>query len=162
MAQYDIEEILGEVRTFLLANLNTQIIALNTEKNDAITLTQVASSAYHLQTLEDRIDVADPIVLYGEAAEPLVVSVAHGVSVEHHVSVWLVLADNGTDSQIVNRLFRYRRVLLDLFRMNWASFVSAGVKLKIHASSPSDPFKDQETGYKGRAVGVIISFVLAS
>lgn len=159
MAQYDIESVLGDIKTFLLANLNTQISALNTEKNDGITLKTVNSGAYHLQFLEDRVDLADPTLLYGESDEPIVNSIGPGTAITYFVGVWLVLADSGADPTIVTRLFRYRRALKDVFKAYWDAFAKEH-KMKITMSSPTPAFKDMETGYSGRLIGVKISLTI--
>jgi hypothetical protein len=161
MAQYDIERILSDVKAHLVANLNTQLSALDAEKNDGVTLKPVDLTAYHLQTLEDRVDLNDPLVLYGESEEPQVQSVGSHVAVTYYVSVWVILTDNGLDSAIVSRLFRYRRALVDVFRLSWASFAREN-KMKINQSSPTPPFKDQETNWIARAVGVRIELTIAT
>ncbi len=162
MAQYDIESILADLKATLVANLNTQISAINTEKGDGITLKSVDDSAYHLQNQEDRVELFDPFVVYGEAAEPAIQATGPGVAITYQVAVWMVLADNGTDLSIVKRLFRYRRALMDLMKSNWSSFAKADQKMKIQASMPTPPYKDMETGFMGRAIGVIFSLTVVS
>lgn len=159
MGRYDIESVLVDVKAFLLANLNTQISAINTEKNDSATLKTVDSTSYHLQFLEDRVDLSDPMLLYGEYDEPVVNGLGPTAAITYRVGIWLVLEDSGIDPYIVTKLFRYRRALIDVFQANWASFAKEH-KMKIAASSPTPPFKDQESGYMGRSVGVVITILI--
>jgi hypothetical protein len=161
VAQYDIEKILSDVKAHLLANLNAQLSALDTEKNDGIILKPVDAAAYHLQSLEDRVDMADPILLFGESDEPEMQSVGSHLATTYFVTVWLILTDNGLDPQIVTRLFRYRRALVDVFRLKWDRFAREH-KMKINQSSPTPPFKDQDTNWTARAVGVRIALTSAT
>ena len=155
MAQRDIEVILADVKAHLVANFNAQLLALDSEKNDGIVLRPVDSTAYHLLTLEDRVDQNDPIVLYGEADEPAIVSEGSSVAVTYRVNVWLILAEHGNmpQDEIQKRLLRYRRALVDVFRQSWASW-SGSTKMKIQASLPSPAYTDHELGWTARAVGV--------
>jgi hypothetical protein len=160
MAKYDIEDLLRDVKSFLVSNLNTQIAALNAEKNDGITLKTVDDTAYHLQYPEDRAEPSDPFLIYSEADEPTFEVRGPFIGTTHHVGLDIVLADNGNDRQIVNRLFRYRRALKDVVLANWAS-IAGSHKFEIHALSPTPPFKNQETGYIGRSVGITLSVSIA-
>lgn len=153
MARHDIEYILSKVQTFLAANLNTQLSALDAEKNDGITLVPVPSGSYHLQTLEDRVDMSEVLVLYGTADDAPAEQAGSAVATVHHINLWIILTDNGNDANIVKRLFRYQRAMIDVFRLSWATALP-GQKLKIKAFPPGDPFKDLETSWTARAVGV--------
>jgi hypothetical protein len=160
MAKTDIESVLDGVKAFLVANLNTQIAALNAEKNDGISLKSVNATAYHLQYPQDRTELGDPFVVYDEAQEPRIEANGGMVAAVHSVGVSIVLADNGLDGDIVKRLFRYRRALQDLFSDKWAS-VYGSHKFKMRLWSPTPPFKNMETQYTGRAVGIILEVAVA-
>ncbi len=159
MGRYDIEQVLGDVKSFLVANLNTQISAINTEKNDSASLKTIDSTAYHLQSLEDRVELSDPMVIYGEFDEPRIDGIGPQSAITYRIGVHLIIEDLGLDPNIILKLFRYRRALIDVFQANWATFAREH-KCKISASSPTPPFKDQETGYMGRAVGVVLQIVI--
>lgn len=161
MAKFDIENVLDGVKTFLAANLNTQITALNAEKNDGITLKTVDDTAYHLQYPEDRTELSDPFIIYEEAGEPTITTNGPLTGTTHQVGITFVLADNGNDMDIVRRLFRYRRALCDVVQANWATLVGSH-KFAIHTWSPSPPFKDENnTEFTGRAVGIVLSVAIA-
>lgn len=159
MPKFDIENLLDGVKTFLVPNLPTQITALNAEKNDGITLKTVDSTAYHLQYPEDRTELSDPFIIIEEAAEPQIQASGGLTATVHQVGVTIVLADSGLDVDMVRRLFRYRRALLDLFQAHWATVIGSN-KFKIQAWSPTPPFKDMNTGYQGRAVGVVVEVAI--
>ena len=161
MAKFDIEMLLTTVQAFLGQKLNSQISALNTEKNDAITLKQVNSASYHLQYPTDRTEMGDPFVIYDEAAEPVIDAVGPMAATIHQVGVTIVLADNGMDPNMVTRLFRYRRVLEDLFATYWEN-ISPGNRFVVQSWSPTPPFKDMETQYRGRAVGIVLTVALVN
>lgn len=161
MAKYDLETFLKGVEAFLIANLNTAIDAMNTEKNDGTTLKHVDSDAYHIQYLGDQTELSDPFVLIEEADEPSVQGDVGGhVAITYHVGVWILVSDPGTDPNVPSILFRYRRVLMDLFIANWDS-ISNAEKTSIHASMPSPPFQNQEQSWEGRAIGVVLSVTIA-
>lgn len=161
MAKFDIENLLDAVTTFLKANLNTKIAAINSEKNDSITLGAVNSGAYHFQYPQDRADANDPIIVVEEAEEPRIATSGGAlVAVVHHVGVTVILADSGIDPNIVRKLFRYRRALTDLFQENWANVIGSH-KFELHAWSPTIPFKHMESGETARFVGVVLVVPIA-
>lgn len=155
--RYDIESFLSDVSGFLQSNLNTQILAMNSEKNDSLTLAQISSSAYFLQTLNEQVAAYDPFIFYGvqdvktEGAGPT-------SRKAYTVNVIVVLSDQGQDSLIAKRLFRYGRVLEDLFEKNWASLGSS-VKIKVQSLVPVS-FRLANSSDFHRAVGVALDFTL--
>ena len=46
MARFDFEDILDDIKTVLVANLNTKIGLLNTEKNDGISIPTIKDQAF--------------------------------------------------------------------------------------------------------------------
>lgn len=159
MAKTDIESVLGKVKAFLVANLNTQIAALNAEKNDGITLKTVDSTAYHLQYPQDRAEPNDPFIVYEEAGEPEIETNGANIATVHTVAITLVLADNGNDTQMVNRLFRYRRALKDLVVPNWTQIAGEN-KFTVRELLPTPPMKEMNTGFLARFVGIELSVAI--
>lgn len=156
MAKNDVELALTRLTTFLKANLNAQISSINAEKNDGITLSSVDSGAYHFQYLADKVELSDPFVIVEESDDPAVQANGPQTAITYNIAVWLILTDNGVDPDIVKRLFRYRRAIMDLFLANWDAALT-GEKLKVMPSqvSPSFPMK---SGFQARAVGVQVQF----
>jgi hypothetical protein len=153
VAKYDLENVLDSIKTFLQANLNTQIAALNTEKNDGITLKTVDSTSYHMQYLQDRADLGDPLVLYGEMDEAVTDMAGGTAASTYRLGVLIILQDNGTDPDIVRRLLRYRRAVADVVSANWASIANEN-KSRIVLIPPVGPSERLNSGYVGRATGI--------
>lgn len=160
MPKQDIEAVLQGVATFLTGNLNSQISTLNAEKNDGITLKPVPVTSYHFQYPGDRTDLGDPFLIYEEAEDPVIQNQGGLFATVHYVGIHIVLADNGTDPNIVTKLFRYRRVLKDLVIANWATIIGSN-KFSVKCYSPSPPFKDQNSAFVGRVVGIVLSVPIA-
>lgn len=159
MGKQDIESVLDGVKAFLTANLNTQISALNAEKDDGIVLKTVDANAYHFQYPQDRAELSDPFILYDEAGEPVIQSNGGIIATVHQVGVTVFLVDNGLDQDLPRRLFRYRRALLDLFVSQWATVFGSN-KFAVKAWIPTPPFKNEEVGYTGRAVGIVLAVAI--
>src|SRR5687768_5557582 len=106
---YDIESILVDVQALISANLNAKITAINTEKNDSITLRSIDSSAYFMD-MDDQSANFDPIVLYavtgidGEGIGPVTSKIVT-------INVAIILSDDGHDMSIIKRMLRYGRAL---------------------------------------------------
>lgn len=108
--KYDTENFLTDLVTFLKANLNTSITAMNTLKGDTI-LKAIDNNAYFIQTLNDKSANYDPFIFIvvenmvtlgeriGETATQLVISL-------------VIIYQNFDDS--FNRSFRYQRILKEL------------------------------------------------
>jgi hypothetical protein len=149
--KYDIEEYLLQIETYLKANLNTEISAMNLEKNDTIILKTVSDSAYFIQTLNDSVANYNPHVLLGVdeiQATPIGPATVKAVT----FSIIIILQDSIEDLSIGRRMLRYGRVLEDLFNRGFnaifphASFkVLSLVPIAITAVNSNDPY---------RAVGV--------
>jgi hypothetical protein len=154
----DIETVLDDIETFLKANLNTQIAALNTEKADSITLDTVASDAYILQSLNNTVTNFNPWVFYGIETTK---SDGKGPStaVTYVINVIIALTDNGNDTNIGRRMLRYSRVLKDLFETNWR-IISDRLTFTVESLEPIS-FKLQNNTASYMAVGVQLETTLA-
>lgn len=154
----DIEAVLGLIETFIKANLNTKLAALDTEKSDGITLATIATDAYFLETLDRGVASHKAFIVYGiEAGEA--VGIGPGTSEKWKIFVVLVLSDEGSDTQIVKRLLRYQRGLKEIFETSWASITTA-VKFKI-ASLRAVPIELFDSSFPCRAIGIVLETTLA-
>lgn len=155
----DIEKILDDIDTFLKANLNTQIAALNTEKGDSISLTTVDSDSYFYQSLNNKVANADPFVFYGvvdsvsEPAGPV-------TGVTYTIQVVIAKVDSGNDPDIGKRILRYGRVLKDLFENKWSS-VSGSAKFEVSSLQPAGFDGLLNNSAKYRVVGVNLQTSIA-
>lgn len=114
---YDAETLLSDIQTVLSDNLNTKITAINTEKNDTITLGSVASGAYFMD-MDDHAANFDPIVLYS-VADVESEGIGPATKKVYTVNVCLILNDNGQDMNIVKRMLRYGRCLEEVIENNF-------------------------------------------
>jgi hypothetical protein len=150
----DIETVLNSVETFLKANLNAEITAMNTKKADAITLASVDSDAYFLQSLNNRIANFNPFVFYGVEALKAEAGIGPATKTVYSLNVVIVLADAGEDIDVDRRMFRYGKVLSDLFHKNW-SRITRSDTVEIESREPVR-FKLLNSSDDFRAVGVIL------
>lgn len=159
MAKHDIEEVLGDIETFLKANLNTEITNLNTEKADSITLATVSSSAYFMQSLNNEIVNHNPFIFYG-ISQVQSRSIGSATAKTYNIQVVLVIID-GQQVDIGKRLLRYSRVLSDLFERSWDRITKIGIgKFQVTSLEPI-AFQLVNSSDAYRAVGVELSFTMA-
>lgn len=116
-AKYDVESLITDIQSVLSSNLNTKLSTIDTEKNDGMTLTTVASAAYFLD-MDDKAANFNPIVLIGES-ENIGEGIGPATSEKVTIQVALILNDNGTDLNIVKRMLRYRRALKEVIEDNF-------------------------------------------
>lgn len=160
MAKYDIESFMADVEAFLKANLNTKITAINSEKNDTITLPSIPDEGYFLQTLNDTVTNYNPFIFFGvDSVETEGTGPANKDA--YSVDVILCFADQGADAPgaVAKKLYRFSRVLGDLFKENYDRIGRAG-KIKVKSLSPVS-FKFLNSSDDYRAVGVTLDFTLA-
>jgi len=109
----DIEQILDDIITFLISDLNCQIAKINTEKSDSIVLDTVPDTSYYIDlaeipedkifvdiVLDDTINL-DPNSIGRAATELNVV-----------VSIWFTLKDAGNNNNAYRKGLRYGDALL--------------------------------------------------
>ncbi len=133
---YDIENLLVDIKAFLVANLNTKLTAIDSDKADSITLAQVDSSAYFFQNLS-KAAVANynPFVLYGIDEIPKQLGIGPATIKEYTLFVIVVLTDSGNDPDSLKRLLRYQRALTELFEESW-NRVGGSVRFKVSGLVP--------------------------
>ena len=161
----DIEQLCAEMATFMRSKLNTRLLALDSEKNDGITLKPVTSTGepdgFFFQDLGDRIANFDPFVLYGIDS----VRVQPGQNIgpatakTYTIHVIVVIQDNGNDPSLTKRLLRYQRALWEIFEVDWAT-VRHGAKFKIGGLMPI-AFELLNRSQPDRAVGISLEVTLA-
>jgi hypothetical protein len=162
-SRYDIESLLRDIATFIAANLPAKLTAITTEKGDSLTLEAPASGAYFLQNLEKEAANYDPILVYGiEDIEPGG-GTGPGTALPLKLFVMLALHDVGNDPNVVYRLLRYQRALMDIFESNWAS-VGNSVKFRVSGLVPiplSFLGPDREHLRNTKAVGLNLEATLS-
>lgn len=158
---YDIEGFLSDLKACLVANLNTKLASIDSEKGDGITLAQVNSGAYILQDVSGGVPVHNPFLVYGEADDPVTESLGPTSAVKYTVFVELALADPGHEGDAIkNRLLRYRRALMEVVSENWDSIGRMKQKVRLKGTSPT-PWFNEDGKIGGRAIGLEIEVTLA-
>jgi hypothetical protein len=105
----DAEIICDKIKAFLKNNLNNEIVKINNEKNDGITLEQIAEDAYFFESMDDSVHNFDPFIFYfidSTSSEVNGSSYAKKISIEFDI----ILANN-QDDNISRKLLRYTRAL---------------------------------------------------
>lgn len=147
----DIEQYLLNIKAYLLANLNTYITALNSEKNDTVVLATLDSAAYFLQTFNGTIANYNPHMFIG-VSDIQSQGIGPGTLKQLTFDVILIFEDRVQDIDVGIRLLRYGRILEEIFNrgfqkiMPGATFkVNSLVPISIVSVNTNDPY---------RAVGV--------
>lgn len=119
---YDPEAVSRAIMTYLVANLNTTITAMNTEMNDAIVLKTIADEAFFFQTMNDKTANYDPYFLLSlDDIEGEGIPSANSELLVY--SCGIVLQDAGQDLSIGYRMLRYGRVLKNLFNNGYNKII---------------------------------------
>ena len=150
--KFDEELLLLNLETIIKANLNTKIAALNTEKNDTISLATVNNSAYIMDVNDKEVNY-NPYIIYMISEQT---SEARGpVTIENIIiNVALIHSDNGLDPYIVKRMLRYRRCLKEVIEENFRS-ISPCDSVTIE-SLPVLSFQKSNSSYSSKVVGINI------
>lgn len=157
-AKYDIEKLLTDLQTFLIAQLPAKLTAITTEKGDSLTLAVPDSNAYFIQTMNNKEAAYDPYV-HIAAVDVENVPARGALAKIYSVNIMIVLADEGTDTKIVNRMFRYLRALEELFTENFAA-TRPDVRLLVDSIVPV-PLTELGSGNFFKATGVSMRVALA-
>ncbi len=154
----DVETVLDSIETFLKANLNTQIAAMNTEKGGSIVLATVANDAYIFQSMNNEAANFNPYVFFG-VESPSTDSIGPSTAKRYTAIAIIVLSDDGNDTDVGRRVLRYGRVLEDLFNANYNS-VQKELKFVVRSLEPIT-FQLINSNDNYRAVGVELGFDFA-
>jgi len=127
---YDTETFFDELQTFMIANLNTQITAINTEKADDIVLKSIDDSAYFFQSLDERVTNYNPFVFYGLAADVESDGIGPAIAKKLRVHISVISFDLNLPS-IGKRYLRYNRALEEIFLSKWDRVTNHAIKIKI-------------------------------
>lgn len=152
MAKYDVELFLNDIKTILTSHLNTKIAAINSEKNDTITLGSINNNAYFLQTLDNDEANFDPYVLYG-IEDIKTVGIGPLSGHEYTIAIVIVVADH-QDGNCAKKMMRYQRALEEVFAEHFQEN-EHGTKMEIQSIVPVS-FKALNTSFRYRAIGVAL------
>lgn len=119
----DSEVIVDEIKTILVAGLNTKIAAVEAEKvslGKGVSggLLPVPAAAYFVQTWDDKILLFKPAIFYGvEEIEPISIQGVTAQKVEIFIDVVLVASPNLLDD-VWRRINRYTRAVKEVMESN--------------------------------------------
>jgi hypothetical protein len=155
---FDLEKLLVDLDAYFKANLNTRISAINTEKNDSITLEQINSGAFLLWSNETKNKSYDRFILI----QPLeVVSVVNGpfVSEQYSIEVLMFLQENYNRIDSWKEVLRYWRAIKEVALRSWDK-VAVGVQGDVTSLAPIS-FSDNQSSTPLKVFGVRIDFTIA-
>lgn len=158
MAKYDVEMFLSDLQSYLNSSLNTKLSAIDSEKADSITLKQVDSSAYILQTMDGSVPNYDPYVFYG-IQDIESTGIGPATANRYTIVVALILADALRDTTIAKRMLRYQRALSEVVQERYAD-IGDSFKAKIQNLVPI-ALTDMDTSNAYRGIGVSIEVTIA-
>lgn len=117
---FDFEDVLNNLQSILVNNLNDYIDAINSVKADSITLPNLDTSAFIMQSMDERAMNFDPFCFFGIVDMESIVS---GPSVAEDITIALtiVATDDGTGNDMTKKMFRFQRVLKNLIKDKWQS-----------------------------------------
>ncbi len=158
MARYDLETFLTDIKDLLVANLNTKIAAITSEKNDGLTLDTINNLAYHMQGMDGPQANFDPFVYIGvvniEGESQLLNTIT-----QPDVMVAVVIADEGMRTEMWKVLLRYQRALKEVFEENF-DFANGVGKLTIKSQVPIE-LQLLNNSFSHKAIGVSLKADLA-
>lgn len=163
--KYDVENLLSDIKSLLVANLNAAIDAVEAEKVAmGLPATGLAhidpSTSYYEQNWSDQILMTSPAIFYGvesihaESASGAVTSETYKIFVE------VVYADTMVDTFTKNRIHRYARALRDVFEQNFDR-TPGGSRIKIETVRPIAFKLDLNSSEEIKVGGVSITTALA-
>lgn len=137
--KYDIENLLADIKTILVANLNSSISAVESEKVSqglpSTGLSAVSTTdGYFEQNWSDAILNVSPAIFFG-VEDIHAEGIGPFTSQTYKVFVEVVYVDNGMDALGKNRIHRYARAIKDVLENNWDKIPSSS-KLKIETVRP--------------------------
>lgn len=151
---YDLENLMSDVKSIMVDNLNTKISALNTEKSDSTTLLTVDNNAYFLQELDSTTINYNPFIFYS-CEEIEGTGFGPNTPQEFLINCILVLADQSAYSDIPSRMFRYLRAMKEIFEENFSiktnsNFISINQITPIPLTGLNDQQEFRATGIQIR------------
>ena len=162
---YDLEDLLSDLETYLKANLNTKISAIEAEKvangkGLTPTLATVSANAYFEQNWNTNILSYSPAIFYGVENVEAVEKVQGHTIEKFTLFVECVLVDNGVKTDITKRVNRYARAIKETLEEGWSDVFGGGSKVVIETVAPASFRLALDTSETIRVGGVSIVTIL--
>jgi hypothetical protein len=130
----DVEVILNRVIEVIQDNLNDKCSAIDTRKNDTITLKQFGDKAYSILTTDAQNQACNPF-LYVGCRQPGSQGIGPGTEVQLEIDLVTVLSIEGEDTTTWKRILRYQQALKEVVQENFRDFKLPG-DLRIESLEP--------------------------
>jgi len=156
MARYDIEQLLRDVDAYLKAKLPAKITALNSEKNNTISLAQFESGAFFVQSM-DRALAAYPRFIFTGLNDVGATPAGPNVAQRCEIHVMVCTSEMG-DPSIVWRLFRYQRAIFEVLAEGFSQLKS-GMNITVKSMVPV-AYQNMDTGEHEKVIGVSMEATL--
>ncbi len=127
---YGIAEFALDMETFLRANLNNKITALNSSYNDSLVLKTVDTNAYFFQGLDDAAANYDPFILHMCENPEVLDKAGGGILESYKYTIVLALQMDNEVQQQGFVLARYNRALKELIKGNYSK-IGTSKKIEI-------------------------------
>ena len=118
---YDLEQMIRDTETLFKAKLNTEIVLINTQKNDSIVLDQIPADQYVIFTLDDRVNnFKTPWIQIGIADTPLGESSLETAIEKNVITIQVALFDINEKERknTFYKLLRYQKAIKQVLLKN--------------------------------------------
>lgn len=120
--KYDIETFRDEIITLIQDNLSAKITAINTEKNDSLSIDSIAAENYYNDVTDQVVNIS-PFIHYGFAS---LESETVGAQTRTTITMFVaVVFDNTNQTGIESKVLRYTRCLKEIIQENSKKIASA-------------------------------------
>lgn len=141
MALYDFERLQNDLRTILQTHLPGRITAINSEKNDGLTLAAPANGNYFLDKHPDSGNQTSPWVIIG-ADQPIEVETLGG-NFRQEFSILVTIGSHSASNlpqETVGSMFkRYTRAIMETIAQNFNG-ITGHCKLKMQIIPTPVPY----------------------
>ena len=161
-ARYDAERFLDDILAIVKANLNTEITAIQAEKDILLgssnfTLKTVSDNAY-FDSLDEGVANYDPFIYFGIEDDPIVPM--EGAGAENiRAFFYVVLHNSFKDKNVYKRMLRYARALKQITEKNFDKISQIG-NIRVEAMTPTN-FQDLESNTFYKMAGISLSLSIA-
>lgn len=160
MAKIDSEVIEGLLIGLVKDNLAAKVTAINLEKNDGVTISDIATADYYT-SFRDTINNSDPFIFYGYD-NLSVDGMGPSSKKTFRFFCFVVFSDINpdNDNDFRKKLFRYSRIITEIFETHCSDFGMFN-PIKVIEYAPSD-FALNENSPVLTISGAVISGAFAS
>ena len=133
---YDVESFIDDAIAVIKSNIASEIAAINSEKNDALTLLVPVNEAWFFQNTNDDYFNFEPFVLYALESVAIETSFDENNIKKIRLTIEIGFSDSGMNpNDSVRKLLRYTRALEQAFTKNYRKIDSAS-NVSLESLSP--------------------------